>query len=177
MRPSGTSRKKRRLVFFFVYTQHPSYLRLDLIYEPTLSLEKNSSSDQHLTSKMGVTLKTELSATKPVRRRLQERARRMRKLSAIALGIKRRIGDELFDFDTVKIAQRSVLRSQGRIPVNLLVALHRLYKNDSARANEMLSCSSLYNEPTSKTSTVMHGAIRALFEEKVSTPLQKPNPH
>lgn len=71
------------------------------------------------------------------------------------------------DLEPIKLSQRVVLRSNVRLPVKLLVELHRLYKNDTARANKLLSTVLNRHEPTDRKYIISYAGIRATFEESV----------
>ena len=67
------------------------------------------------------------------------------------------------------LGQRAVLRTNRQLPVQLLVGLHRLYKDEQVRANEILAiCNQsirLDHKSNEKQKVINRSGIRALFEE------------
>ena len=110
----------------------------------------NPAAPQYTTGASGKHLKTML--------------KKMRRISARRVVSVRQPRSIVEDHEPINLSQRIVLRSYGQVPTPLLVGLHRLYKNDSRRANELLSLTT-HNEPTDQQSIVSRNAIRALYEE------------
>ena len=64
------------------------------------------------------------------------------------------------------LGRRVVLRSQIPVPVKMFVALHKLYKEDSIRATNVLNANLEYEgEPTRSIDVALRCAIQELWEE------------
>ena len=65
------------------------------------------------------------------------------------------------------LGRRVVLRSQIPVPAKIFVELHKLYKEDSIRATNILNASidDKYSEPTLRTNVAFRCAIQELWEE------------
>ena len=65
------------------------------------------------------------------------------------------------------LGRRVVLRSQIPVPVKMFVALHKLYKEDSIRATNILNANNgdEHSEPTLKINVAFRCAIQELWEE------------
>lgn len=85
--------------------------------------------------------------------------RKMRKTSLSRIRKKKRRRVRHFH-ESIKMAQRVVLRSYGRVSVPMLLGVHRMFRNNSIRATKLLR--------KSKRGTMNTGltcAVRASFEE------------
>ena len=65
------------------------------------------------------------------------------------------------------LGRRVVLRSQIPVPVKMFVALHKLYKEDSIRATNVLNANmeDEDGEPTRSINVALRCAIQELWEE------------
>lgn len=72
-----------------------------------------------------------------------------------------------YDHSPIILGRRVVLRSQVPVPIKIFVALHRLYKEDSIRASEILNTnmSVVAGEPTLQINVALRCAIQELWEE------------
>lgn len=84
--------------------------------------------------------------------------RKMRKISSSC--IKKQKPRRITDYhEPISMGQRVVLRSQGRVPVKMLMAIHKMYKNNSVRATDFV------RGPTyGSMSTELRCAVREYFE-------------
>ena len=93
-------------------------------------------------------------------RRLKNLLRSLRKTSIEQLGAEN-LGPHTSSHEPFVFGQQVILRQRGMVPVEPLVKIHNLFKNEQEEANEMLDfCSSDDDE-----SILDRCAIRVVYEE------------
>lgn len=102
------------------------------------------------------------SETEKVREKKKNTIALMKKMRKISWSCqrKRKYSRTRQFYEPIKIGQRVVLRAYGRISVQSLVAVHRMFKNNSTRATRFL-----YTPKHEMMNTEARCAVRASFEE------------
>ncbi len=94
-------------------------------------------------------------------RRFKILLRSLRKTSCEQEGAEQHPSPVADDHDHFQFGEQAVLRLQGRVPVELFVQIHNLFKIEHATANEQLDTLN----PTNELYILYRCAIRALCEE------------
>lgn len=113
-----------------------------------------------------VSTKAATSRTTTARRKnIKSTLRKMSKIAASQGGSSRTFPPG--NHAPIILGRRVVLRSQIPVPVKLFVALHKLYKEDSIRATNVLNSGmgDEDGEPTRKINVALRCAIQELWEE------------
>ncbi len=77
------------------------------------------------------------------------------------MGAERHLNPLADDHEPFELGERAILRLQGQVPVDLLVRLHNIFKNEHMAANEILEGL----DPDHKLYPLIRCAVRALCEE------------
>ena len=99
------------------------------------------------------------------RKNIRSAFKKMHKIAASQGGKIRPVPSE--NHSPIILGRRVVLRSQIPVPVKIFVALHKLYKEDSIRATNILNAGtgSEDSEPTLRMNVALRCAIQELWEE------------
>ena len=89
---------------------------------------------------------------------------RMAQIARSNLDIPEAAEDDKPNFEEVKMCYRLILRNEGTLPVETLVGLQQLIKNDNKRINHILQVF-ISGDPTTEFNSLISCAMRALFEE------------
>lgn len=100
------------------------------------------------------------------RKKLKSTLRQMGKIAFSQRG-KSHVFIPSADHAPIILGRRALLRPQISVPVKLFVALHRLYKEDSMRATNVLASKmgDEDDEPTRRINVILRCAIQELWEE------------
>ena len=104
-------------------------------------------------------------ATTTRRKNIRSAFKKMHKIAASQGGSFRTAPSD--NHSPIILGRRVVLRSQISVPVKIFVALHKLYKEDSIRATNILNANvgDEQSEPTLKKNVALRCAIQELWEE------------
>ena len=99
------------------------------------------------------------------KKNIKSMLRKMRKIAASQEGNSRNTPPS--NHAPIILGRRLVLRSRIPVPVKLFVEFHKLYKDDSIRATNILnaSCTDEDDEPTRKINVALRCAIQELWDE------------
>lgn len=75
-------------------------------------------------------------------------------------------GEDEAEFQPVNMSYRFIMRSEGTLPVQKIVAVQKLIQNDNRRINDLLRAF-VIGEPTLDFNNLIYCAMCALFEESV----------
>lgn len=113
---------------------------------------------------------TKVATSKTIAARRKNIKYKFREMSKIAASQRGKGNSRDGPFDThepIILGRRVVLRSQITVSVKLFVALHKLYKEDSVRATDVLAAnmSGERGEPTLSFNVALRCAIQELWDE------------
>ena len=99
------------------------------------------------------------------RKNIKSTLRKISKIAASQGGSLRTLPSD--NHSPIILGRRVVLRSQVAVPVKMFVALHKLYKEDSIRATDVLNANmgDEHGDPTRKFNVALRCAIQEMWEE------------